>query len=306
MPQFQFTDRVVGHSSFSPEHSTHSTSRCATTRCRVFRQRAKPCAVHRRGCHNPCLDAEADRSGANGSDDFQRFDSCNTTQHREMEVDVLVEQVGQVSLAQVVQKTVAIPETPVFDRAVNVPSVTQRQVPTTQKTVEIPLAQFIHAVAQRQVPTIQKIQITVDTACADHSRGDAPPCSHASPHAPASSARCRRSSSTKWLTFQLCNRDMNPQCRQKNRTAETHMHTSWTLLLTRPLFVYPTSLISLFRKEHGLNSLDETTTTSDTLQHFLVFHWFFLSSRRLVAQDERSNRHQCWSDSHMLRKTSTH
>ena len=59
-----------------------------------------------------------------------------------MYVDVLVEQVPQVHVAQ---KTVEIVQTQFIEKAVNFPLVTFRQVPTIQKiqkTGEIPQAQF--------------------------------------------------------------------------------------------------------------------------------------------------------------------
>ena len=95
-----------------------------------------------------------------------------------MEVNVLVEHVELIpsTQAQVVQKAVAIPQTHFIDRAVNVPSVTRRQVPTIQKI------QKIVEVPSSQVST-QRFQWK----------------------------RRRRSSPTKWLTFQLCNKDMNPE-----------------------------------------------------------------------------------------------
>ena len=88
-----------------------------------------------------------------------------------MEGDVLVEQVEQAPQAQVVQKTVAIPQTQFIDRLVNVPLVTQRQVRTIQKiqkTLEIPQAKLedeltdVPVVMQRQTSMIQKVATTAE------------------------------------------------------------------------------------------------------------------------------------------------
>ena len=58
----------------------------------------------------------------------------------------LLSRIEQVPQAQVEQQTVATPQTQFVGRAVTIPLVTQRQVPTIQKiskTVEIPRAQFM-------------------------------------------------------------------------------------------------------------------------------------------------------------------
>ena len=82
-------------------------------------------AVHRQGHRNSFLDAEADPTRRSIS---------------------LLGRIEQVPQAQVEQQTVATPRTKLIDRAVNVPLVTQRQMPTIEeipKIVEIPQAHFM-------------------------------------------------------------------------------------------------------------------------------------------------------------------
>ena len=73
------------------------------------------------GYRNSCLDAEADP----------------------IESMSLLSRIAQVPQAWVVQQTVAIPHTQCIDRVANVPFVTQREVPTIKKTIEMPQARFI-------------------------------------------------------------------------------------------------------------------------------------------------------------------
>ena len=58
----------------------------------------------------------------------------------------LLNRIEQDPQVQVVQQSVATPQTEFIDRAVNVLLVSQRQVPTIYNTVEIPQAHFIPVV----------------------------------------------------------------------------------------------------------------------------------------------------------------
>ena len=128
----------------------------------IARNRGGPAvAVHRQGYQNLCLVAKAQWCKR-----FRRLSEIYQLQHIEMEVhvpveqaswqvDVFAEQDWQAPQAQVVQQSVAIPQTQSIDRAVKVLEVPQGQVPTIQeiqKTVETPKAQFLHVAIQRYVP----------------------------------------------------------------------------------------------------------------------------------------------------------
>ena len=150
---------------------------------------------------------------------------------------------SQTDNIQVVSMQIQIID--IVDTVVEILIVAQRQIPmmqAMQKTIDrrrillLCLTAHRHvsmlragghpAVVQRRVPAVVQRQVRthVFTGQRTHQK------------------RCKRSSSTKRLTLQPCHRDR--QGYVENR--ETHRHSSWTRLSTRPFVVYPTSLTSLF------------------------------------------------------------